>query len=1283
MRVKAGQWLPRLYAAVACLAVFAATPAAGYLYTAAQSRSFDSPTRSELAAITNMKVRQLTGWRENHFDDAKVISAASPKPFGALLLTIDPKQFLYPLIQSWPLPSRSAETLLVRREGNDVVFLNELRHRKDTALKLRVPITESQLPATSGVLGYEGPLEAVDYRGIPVLAVTKGVPGSSWFIVAKVDAEEVRGPLRQRSRLIAIFFGLAGVTLMTGIMCLWSRRATNAVTASEVRYRRLFETARDGILILDVETGMIVDVNPFLIELLGFPREAFLNKKLWELGPFKDVVANRANFLELRQKGYVRYEDIPLETADGRRKEVEFVGNVYPAGNQKVIQCNIRDITERKRMEEELHRSETKFRKLYESTADAVMLLDEKGFVDCNQATTSMFGCATRAYFCSLHPADVSPAKQPCGADSLTLANKRIATALTEGANHFEWVHKRVDTGETFPADVLLSAMELDGKPVLQALVRDITERQRAEKALRGSEEQRRSILQTAMDGFWLVDTQGRLLEVNEGYCRMSGYSAPELLAMRISDLNANGTGDDIAARITTIIARGEDRFESRHRRKDGRILDVEVSVQYRSEEGGRFVAFLHDITESKRATNDLRAKEQTLSESQRIAHVGSWSWDLATGGLTWTPETYRLHGVSPDTYVPSRDTLLGLIHPDDRTAMQTWLSACLAGDEPPDVEFRSILPGGSVRHILGRGHLVHDEQNKPIRMDGIAQDITERKQAESALRAAKEQAEDAARAKSEFLATMSHEIRTPLNAVLGFARLLMTTPLSPEQADYVKTIDQAGRLLTSTVNDILDITKIGAGMITLELIPCHLQELLDGVGRTAEITRTGLSRNIEVLQQIAADVPAYIVTDPTRLTQILNNLLTNAIRFTESGSATYGVCRKGEDLEFFVKDTGIGIPQEKQSAVFQPLVQADSSTTRKYGGAGLGLTIAKSLVEMLGGTMSLASTVGAGSRFSFSHPLVVADPGPVERLASVALGSGVERSFRVLLVEDNPVNQRMMMIMLKKLGCVSVAIAENGEKAVEACLAGQFAVVFMDMFMPVLDGYGATKKIRENDVLLRRQRTRIVAVTASALPGDKEKCIAAGCDEYLTKPVAMSELELVLRTESSRTGAQEQPRIVLADDDPASGVLTEIALQELGYTDVVMADDGIAAVEAFGRGGADIVLMDARMPRLDGFAATERLRSLGCRSPIIIFSASDFEEERQHGFRAGCTDYLLKRGGVDEMKDSLRRCLAKHLRPLGHAELRGDGAAVGVINSRPPRTEGASFASRRIEMSA
>ena len=276
----------------------------------------------------------------------------------------------------------------------------------------------------------------------------------------------------------------------------------------------------------------------------------------------------------------------------------------------------------------------------------------------------------------------------------------------------------------------------------MRGTVLDITERKRAEEALRESEERHRTILQTAMDGFWLVDTQGRLLEVNETYCRMSGYSEQELLAMRIPDLEAIETADDTAARIQKIMAQGEDRFESRHRRKDGSIFDVEVSVQYRPAEGGRLVAFLRDITERKRAEEELRAKEHLLSESQSIAHVGSWSWDLAAGtsSLQWSPETYRLHGVSPDTFVPSAETLLSLIHPDDRVAMQAWLGACLAGEEPPALEFRASLPDGGVRYIHGCGSLVRDAENKPIRMVGIAQDITERKRAEEEIRASKEE---------------------------------------------------------------------------------------------------------------------------------------------------------------------------------------------------------------------------------------------------------------------------------------------------------------------------------------------------------------------------------------------------------------------------------------------------------------------------------------------------------------------------------------------------------------
>ncbi len=288
------------------------------------------------------------------------------RPLGVLAFRIDPFRFLYPFIQKWPTPSRTAETLLVRREGNDAVFLNELRFRKNTALNLRIPLEKKATPAVRAVLGHVGIIEGIDYRGVPVLADVRAIPESPWFLVSRMDIAEVNASLRQRIWLTILLMAALMGTAATGIGLLWWKQrlhffrlrlaAAEALHTSEQRYRRLFESAKDGILILDAETGTVVDVNPFLIELLGFSHQDFLDKKIWELGFLKDIVANQDNFAELQRKEYLRYEDMPLETRDGRRIEVEFVSNVYLVNQRKVIQCNIRDITGRKRTKEELQK---------------------------------------------------------------------------------------------------------------------------------------------------------------------------------------------------------------------------------------------------------------------------------------------------------------------------------------------------------------------------------------------------------------------------------------------------------------------------------------------------------------------------------------------------------------------------------------------------------------------------------------------------------------------------------------------------------------------------------------------------------------------------------------------------------------------------------------------------------------------------------------------------------------------------------------------------------------
>ena len=289
------------------------------------------------------------------------------RPLGAVALRLNPETYLYPFLSRWPTPSPTAETLLVRRDGDDVLFLNELRFQKNTALVMRAPLTRKGQPAVMAALGQEGIVEGVDYRGVAVIAAVCAVPDSPWLLVARMDTSEVYAPVRERLWIVIALVGILLLGAGAALDVAWRHQAgcfrreksevADDLLASKVQYRRLFEAAKDGILILDAQTGKVVDVNPFLVKLLGFSREQFLDKKIWELGFLKEIISSQTKFVELQQKCYVRHEDLSLETADGRRIDAEFASNVYQMNHQTVIQCNIRDITDRKRVEEALRKA--------------------------------------------------------------------------------------------------------------------------------------------------------------------------------------------------------------------------------------------------------------------------------------------------------------------------------------------------------------------------------------------------------------------------------------------------------------------------------------------------------------------------------------------------------------------------------------------------------------------------------------------------------------------------------------------------------------------------------------------------------------------------------------------------------------------------------------------------------------------------------------------------------------------------------------------------------------
>ncbi|MCA6063834.1 PAS domain S-box protein [Thalassolituus marinus] len=1129
------------------------------------------------------------------------------------------------------------------------------------------------------------------------LAIDREVFGRQWQVTYQVTPAFKQG-LHLISPLYAFAIGIVISFLLSAAFLLWrqSRLRGYELRAQQAHLAAIVESSSDGIISRDCH-GNIVSWNRAAEQMFGVKEEVAIGQPVQHLIIPENCDEEDRNLCAIAGQGKVPPSlETVRQRADGKQVDVAISYALMRNSRNEVVGLSesIRDISQQKEYQQSLIELNANLEKQVEQRAGeaqrlarllknvldsasevSIIATDKDGKVTLfNRGAERMLGYSAAEFVGVQSPAILhDPAEVELRSQQLEeefggdIKGFRVFVHLTEldGTDTREWTYIRKD-GQRLQVSLSATTLRDDDGTIVGYLgiAVDVTERKAAKLELEKSLSTTQAILDTAVNPIITIDAMGIIRSFNPAGEHVFGYTVEEVVGQNVSLLMP----EPFAGRHDLYMQRFRDMAIPRMiginraiqaKRKDGSVFPVQISLGEMSVAGERLVVgILTDISEQRAQTDALGAAMAQLSMAAEVAELGVWSWTPDDNQLQWNDTMFHMYHQP----VSLREEGLTYhhwrmrIHPEDRERTEQALSVAMKGEGDYKPVFRIIWPDGEIRYMQGGAQVEMDEDGHVYRVTGINRDITEQLLYEERLRDAKEAADAANAAKSSFLANMSHEIRTPMNAVLGMLKLVSHTSLTERQRDYVNKSQSAAESLLSLLNDILDYSKIEAGKLHMDIHTFSLDEVM----RSLAVVLSGNlgSKPIEVLFDIGSDVPDYMRGDSKRLLQILINLAGNAIKFTQQGYVViYVHCTSlSEDqvqLDIGVRDTGVGISEENQQKIFEGFTQAEVTTSRSFGGTGLGLVISKRLVNLMEGELQLDSTEGSGSHFWFSVAFPLADR-HTDR-------DTYQEDLNVLLVEDHPLAAELMTRDAESLGwsvrhCVSAAEAMAALQ--QASRDEQpFQLALIDWYLPDLNGIDLAEQIRING---EKNVPPVILISAH---GRESLADYLNTDnppfrDFLSKPVTQRQLAEVayraIHEPDQHAKALIAPNLeqrltgmsilVVEDNETNREIAYELLSGEGAVVDLAEGGmQGVDMVTAMGK-QYEVVIMDMQMPDIDGLEATRRIRSDGRfdQLPILAMTANVSLADKEACLQAGMNDHVGKPINLDELVQAIRSLTGK-----------------------------------------